>query len=190
MASVPTVALPALVVTRPNRLELITFLLELQPWLRTGFVASTIVTAFVADLQLLHFLLHFEMEDSVLIPRMLIIMQPPTLMESRVFFCRGVCVGTCMPNTPHFGARVVARPITCPTLLMTMRGLEQGVAFPSYVVHWAWTCMMAQVVVTLAAPLVARFCLLHFTCQLRAFWQRALGVARVTSMTVPTLLVA
>jgi len=190
VASVPAMALPALVVTRPDGLELFTFLLEFLPWLRAGFVASTVVTPLVADLHVLHFLLHFEMEDCVLVTRMLIIMQPPTLMESPIFFGRGIRVSTCMPNAPHLRARVVARPITCPTLVMTMRRLEQGVTFASDVVHWTWTRMMAQVFVTLATPLVARFSLLHFTCQFRAFWQRALGVARVAGMAVPTFLVA
>lgn len=190
VASVPTMGLPALVVTGPDGLEFITFLLEFLPWLRTGLVASTVVTALVAELHVLHFLLHFVMEDGVLVTRMLIIMQPPTLMESHIFFCRGIRVSTCMPNAPHLRASVVARPITRPTLVMTVRRLEQGVTFPSDVVHWTWTRMMAQMVVTLATPLVARFSLLHFTCQLRALWQRALGVASMAAMVVPTFLVA
>lgn len=95
-----------------------------------------------------------------------------------------------VPHSPHLGANVMATVVAHWALLMALVHLLQLFAFLTNVGHWMRTRTVACVIILPALP-TAFNSVLEFLCQIVVFWQWALGVARLSNVSiVPALLVA
>lgn len=191
VARVSTAVAPALLVARPDGLELIALILEQTPRLRAGSMASVVIaTCPVAILHLHHVTLDELVEVPTVIALMLLVaVAPPALMASLVFGGRAITVATVAQQAPHLGAGVVARVIPMLALLVARGHLLQRVALFANLGERTGARVVALAAAR-AAFVVALHCLPHLACQLGALRQGALGVASMTATLKPALHVA